>query len=131
VVSELITKGVISEVEIALNEFFEYFYCGNSLEATGGSNIIVFRRRLNFDWIDYLVFTAVNDSDGNGAEISIDIGGTTEYSDNDINDGEYILVTIDCTSKSGDQEVQILYNDGDTIAGFLHDVSLFKYDEAV
>jgi hypothetical protein len=131
VVSELITKGVISEVEIALNEFFEYFYCGRSLEATGNTNIVVFRRRLNFDWIDYLVFTANNQSDGDGAEVSIDIGGTTEWSDNDIAHDERIETTIDCRTKSGDQEVQILCGDGSTIAAFLQNISLFKYDEAV
>jgi len=129
-VSELITKGVTSEVEITLNKFFEFFTAHTSLEASGNSTVVVYRRTLDFDFIDYLVFTAQNISDGNGAQCSLDIGGTNKYTDTGLNDDEYIYEEIDCTSITGDNEVVIIYGDNSAIEGNLKNISLYKYDEA-
>lgn len=124
----MITKGVISEVEVLLNKFFEVWNCSYSLEATSG-NVVIYQRTLDFDFIDYLVFSAINVSDGNGAECTMSIGGVSKYSDSGINDGERIHELIDCTAITGDNEVRILYNENSAISGFLQDVTLFKYDE--
>lgn len=126
----MITKGVVNEIEIFISNYFLDFNAGYSLEASSGTNIVVFRRNLDFDYIDYLVYTAINSSDGNGASSSLSIGGISKYSDNAINDGERISQEIDCTAITGIQEVNVLYGDNDAISGHLENISIYRRNEA-